>query len=65
MEGEVDQGAQQGRCQADKGRCPLEPQIQRRRNKHMGSKARRIEEQRECRERVTQRMSGVGVREYK
>ena len=65
MEEEVDQDAQQGRCQADKGRCLLEAQMQRKRNKRMGSKTRRRVEQRECRERITQRMSEVGVREYK
>ena len=65
MEGEVYQDAQQGKCQADRGKCLLEQQIPRRRNRHKDSKAMRRVEQRECRERGAPQRSEVGVQEYR
>ena len=65
MEGEVYQDVQQGKCRADRGICLLERHIQRRRNKHMGSRGKMRVERKECRGQVAPRMSGVGVREYR
>jgi len=65
MEGEVYQDEQRGKCQADRGKCLLERQILRRRNRHKDSKATRKVEQREYRERGAQRRSEVGVQEYR
>ena len=64
MEGEVYQDVQQGKCRADRGIC-LQRHIQRRRNKHMGSRGKMRVERKECRGQVAPRMSGVGVREYR
>ena len=58
-------GVFHGRREADRGKCHLERQIPRRRNRRKDSKATRRVEQRGCREQGAQRRSEVGVQEYR